>query len=74
MTAVKKNIGYKNQKKDDSNIILTLNGGTCHEQKTSKADHFSHLLQQFHLQLFENYHVLGTCVITIPLFTRTLLD
>ena len=47
MTEVK-NLGYKNQNKDDFNIILILNGGTCHERKTI-ADHFNHLLQQLHL-------------------------
>ena len=45
-------MAIKNQKKADSNIILNINGETCHDQKTI-ADHFNHLLTTVASSLIE---------------------
>ena len=39
-------IGYFNQNKYDSFIILTIDGETCHDQKTT-ADHFRNSITGF---------------------------
>ena len=40
-----KGLGYKNKKEDNSNIVLTIEGETCHYQK-SVADYFNQFLPQ----------------------------